>query len=54
MSRERWGETLRWTVEKQAMPALEGEDRRMVLDYLAGAFPPKAPAAAWRKPFAPQ
>ena len=53
MSRERWDETLHWMTEKQAMPALEGEDRRLILDYLAMAFPPKAPAG-WQNPFAPQ
>lgn len=53
MSRERWDETLHWMTEKQAMPALEGEDRRLVLDYLAASFPPKAPAG-WQSPFAPQ
>lgn len=56
MTRERWDETLHWMSEKQAMPVLEGEERKLVLDYLARAFPPKAPAAAggWKSPFAPQ
>ena len=53
MTRERWDETLHWMTEKQAMPALEGEDRQRVLDYLAASFPPKAPAG-WQNPFAPQ
>ena len=56
MTRERWDETLHWVSEKQAMPVLEGEERKLVLDYLAHAFPPKAPTTAggWRSPFAPQ
>ena len=56
MTRERWDETLHWMSEKQAMPALKGEERKLVLDYLAQAFPPKAPAVAggWKSPFAPQ
>ena len=56
MTRERWDETLHWMSEKQAMPVLEGEDRKLILDYLAQAFPPKVPVAArgWRSPFAPQ
>lgn len=55
MNRERWDETLHWMSEKHAMPALEGEERKLVLDYLAQAFPPKAPAAAggWKSPFMP-
>ncbi len=53
MARERWDETLHWMSEKHAMPVLEGEERRLVLDYLAQAFPPK-PAAGWQNPFAPK
>ena len=41
MTRPRWDETLDWMVERHAMPQLEGEDRELILDYLALAFPPK-------------
>jgi cytochrome c553 len=41
MTRPRWDETLDWMVERHAMPKLEGEDRELILDYLALAFPPK-------------
>lgn len=55
MSQERWDGTLTWMSEKHAMPVLEGEDRRQILDYLALAFPPKpASAGGWKSPFAPQ
>ena len=56
MTRERWDETLNWMSEKQAMPVLAGDERKLVLDYLAQAFPPKTPAVTtgWRSPFAPQ
>ncbi len=56
MSRERWDETLHWMSEKHAMPVLEGEERGLVLDYLAQAFPARTPAVAggWKSPFTPQ
>jgi mono/diheme cytochrome c family protein len=56
MDRERWSATLDFMTARHNMPALEGDDRKLVLDYLATAFPPKAPAAAggWKSPFAPK
>lgn len=57
MSRERWDATLHWMTEKHAMPVLEGEDRTLILDYLAQAFPQAAPAGgrgAWQNPFEPR
>ena len=30
--------------EKHGMPPLEGNDRKVVLDYLEASFPPRAPA----------
>ncbi len=53
MSRERWDDTLTWMSEKHAMPVLEGEDRKQILDYLATAFPPKTTTGTWKSPFAP-
>ncbi len=41
LSRERWDETLTWMVEKHNMPDYEGEERRVILDYLAQHFPPR-------------
>ena len=41
MSRERWDESISWMTERHGMPELEGEDRRVVLDYLTQAFPPR-------------
>ncbi len=56
MSRERWDETLTWMTSRHKMPDLQGDDRALILDYLAQAHPPKAPAQAggWKNPFAPQ
>lgn len=52
MSRQRWDETLSWMTEKHGMPALEGQDRDLILDYLAATYPQTAPAAGgWQNPF---
>lgn len=57
MTREQWDGSLTWMTERHAMPELDKADRDVILDYLAKAFPPKAPAGArggWRNPFQPQ
>lgn len=38
LPRDRWDELLHWMTEKQGMPALEGQERDTVLDYLAENF----------------
>ena len=38
---ERWEELMDWSTDRQGMPPLEGEERRLIVDYLAGAFPPQ-------------
>ena len=40
LPREGWDELMDWMTEKQGMAPLEGEDRRVIVDYLARAFPP--------------
>ena len=40
LSREGWDELMDWMTEKHGMPRLEGEDRRVIVDYLARVFPP--------------
>jgi cytochrome c len=35
LSRDSWDESLTWMVEKQAMPPLDPDDRKLILDYLA-------------------
>jgi hypothetical protein len=35
LPRDRWDDLLHWMTEKQGMPALEGTERDVVLDYLA-------------------
>lgn len=56
MDRARWDDTLSWMTEKHAMPALDAGLRKVLLDYLAQAYPTKAPSQAggWVSPFAPK
>lgn len=42
MSRAQWDETLEVMTAQHKMPRLESEERTLILDYLAAAFPPKA------------
>jgi hypothetical protein len=44
LNRRQWDDSLTWMTEKQGMPPLEGNDRKVVLDYLEASFPPRAPA----------
>jgi hypothetical protein len=56
MTRDRWDETLTWMTERHGMPDIQGEDRDLILDYLASHHPPKAPVqtGGFKNPFAPQ
>lgn len=56
MDRSRWDDTLNWMTEKHAMPAPDAEMRKVLIDYLALAYPIKAPtqAGGWVSPFAPK
>jgi hypothetical protein len=53
LSRDGWDDMLRLMVSRHGMMEPVGEERRIILDYLAAAFPPRAPAAGggWRNPF---
>ena len=42
MTRPQWDETLDVMTERHKMPKLEGDERALILDYLAAAFAPKA------------
>ena len=43
LSRAVWDDVLAWMVEEQGMPALEADERALVLDYLAEHFAPDTP-----------
>jgi hypothetical protein len=55
MDRARWDETLRFMTEKHNMPAPDDETRKLLLDYLAQAYPATSAAQSggWVSPFAP-
>lgn len=41
LSRDRWDELMDWMTERHGMPPLEGDERRLIVGYLASAFPPQ-------------
>jgi mono/diheme cytochrome c family protein len=43
MNRRQWSDSLDWMTEKHGMPKLEGDERKLILDYLETAYPPRAP-----------
>jgi hypothetical protein len=50
MSRSLWDDTLRLMVEKHGMPEPSQEERAVILDYLASAYPPPK-KRGWQNPF---
>ncbi len=50
-SRRQWEETLDWMTERHNMPRVEGDLRKVVLDYLEAAFPPRKSPGGWQNPF---
>ena len=56
LSRQAWDESISWMTQRHNMPPLEGDERKVVLDYLATTYPPRAPSRAggWQNPFAPR
>src|SRR5258708_30483421 len=42
MSRERWDSTIDEMIRRNAMPEPDAADRRLIVDYLAARFPPRA------------
>ena len=52
MNRRQWDDSLNWMTEKHGMPALEGDERKVVLDYLEATYPPSTPAGGgYQNPF---
>jgi len=51
LSRAGWDGLMDWMVEKHGMAPLEGDDRRVVVDYLARHFGPAQAPARGRSPF---
>ncbi len=52
-TRQQWDDLIDWMVEKQNMNPLEPEERKLIVDYLAAAFPPRhTRPPAFANPFA--
>ena len=51
LSRAAWDGLMDWMVEKHGMTPLEGDDRRLVVDYLARHFGASTAPARGRNPF---
>ena len=49
--RAQWNGLMDWMVEKQGMNPIEGEERKLIVDYLAQHFGPREPAGRARNPF---
>ena len=56
MTRAQWDDSLNWMTTRHNMPAIDGDDRKVVLDYLERTYPPRAPASrgGWQNPFIKQ
>lgn len=51
-TRQQWDDLMDWMVEKQNMNPLEADQRKVIVDYLAEAFPPRrARPPAFSNPF---
>jgi hypothetical protein len=52
LTRRQWDESVNLMRRSHNMPPLEGNDRKIVLDYLETTFPPRtARSAGWQNPF---
>ncbi|WP_291296009.1 hypothetical protein [Elioraea sp.] len=52
-TRQQWDDLMDWMVEKQNMNPLEADERKLIVDYLARAFPPRRTRPpAFNNPFA--
>jgi mono/diheme cytochrome c family protein len=55
LTRRQWDESVNVMRRNHNMPPLEGNDRKIVLDYLETTFPPQAPRpGGWQNPFLKQ
>lgn len=56
LTRDGWDELMDWMTERHGMPALEGDQRAVIVEYLAEHFPPRrgSPGGRGRNPFQQQ
>jgi hypothetical protein len=50
-ARGQWEDTLDFMTARHSMPKLEGNDRKIVLDYLEASFPPRRAPGGFQNPF---
>jgi len=50
-ARGQWEDTLDFMTKRHNMPPLEGNDRKIVLDYLEATFPPRRAPGGFQNPF---
>ncbi|MET0878616.1 MAG: hypothetical protein ABWY14_15845 [Tardiphaga sp.] len=50
-SRRQWDDTLDWMTQRHNMPKLDGDQRKVVLDYLEATYPPRTAPRGWQNPF---
>jgi hypothetical protein len=50
-SRRQWDDTLDWMTQRHNMPKIEGDQRKVVLDYLEATYPPRTAPRGWQNPF---
>ena len=53
-TRQQWDDTLNWMTKRHGMPPIDGELRKIVLDYLETTFPPRTAPGGWQNPFSGQ
>jgi hypothetical protein len=52
LNRRQWDESFQLMIDKHGMANIEGDDRKLILDYLENTYPPRAPAGGgWQNPF---
>jgi mono/diheme cytochrome c family protein len=52
LTRNGWDETITLMTQKHNMPAVEGDERKVILDYLSTAFAPDpSQQRGWKNPF---
>jgi hypothetical protein len=53
LNRRQWDESFQLMIDKHGMANIEGDDRKLVLDYLEKTYPPRAPVSGggWKNPF---
>jgi hypothetical protein len=50
-TRRQWDDTLDWMTQRHNMPRPRDAERKVLLDYLEAAFPPRTSPRGWQNPF---